>query len=284
MTEKVAKMKIRNPISIVMAFALVFAFTASCRKEVKEPSPVGPSTFAEVLKVSANPNVIGAGNSRKTTNIIANFQKLGAGVEGKTIYFEIADATGTKLSPSVGFFEGQQAVASGVTDGGGNVSMTYFGPLSTEVAADDQTVYIWAKTALLGNDFVFDNTPVHIVPNITKATLVANAFPNVLFATSPRPESLIKATALSGAAPLANRKVYFEILNNLPGHFSDKKRVTFAITNSAGEAEVTYQGPTDNEIGADTGILIRARLETNSVESPGQTIDVTVYINVVKRH
>jgi len=275
-------MKIRNPISIVIAFALVFAFASSCRKEVKEPSPVGPSTFAEILKVSANPNVIAAGDSRQTTNIIANFQKLGAGVEGKTIYFEIGDASGNKLSPSVGFFEGQQAVASGVTDGGGNVYMTYFGPLSTEVTADDETVYIWAKTALLGKDFVFDNTPLHIVPNLTKVTLTANAYPNVLFATSPRPESVIKAVALSGSTPIANRKVFFQILNNLPGHFSDNKKVTFAITNSAGEADVTYLGPTNKEVGADTGIYIRARLETNSAESPGETIDVTVYINVVK--
>jgi hypothetical protein len=285
MTEKVAKMKIRNPISIVIAFALVFAFAASCRKEVKEPSPVGPSTFAEILKVSANPNVIAAGNSRKTTNVIANFQKLGAGVEGKTIYFEIGDASGNKLSPNVGFFEGQQAVASGVTDGGGNVYMTYFGPLSTEVAADDQTVYIWAKTALQGNDFVSDNAPLHIVPDLTKATLIANAYPNVLFATAERPQSVIKAVARSGTNAIANRKVFFSIDSFIPGYFGEhKKKLDFAVTNSAGEAEIIYYGPRKDELGDDINFDITVRIETNSPETPPEeSLYVKVFMKVVKQ-
>jgi prepilin-type processing-associated H-X9-DG protein len=281
MTEKVAKMKIRNPISIVIALALVFALAPSCRKEVQEPSPVGPSTFAEVLRLYASPNVISTGTTRNTTTISARFEKLGVGVGGATIYFEIDDSTGKKAN--VGFFDGNQAITSRVTDDGGSTSLTYFGPLSSELA-DNTTVYITAKTALTGNNFVSEITPIEIVADVTKVIFTANAYPNVLFATDQRPQSVIKAIALSGATPLANRKVFFEILNNLPGRFSDNTRNTFVLTNSAGEADITYLGPTDKELGGDTGIFIRARLETNSVESPGQTLDVTVYINVIKQH
>jgi hypothetical protein len=276
-------MKTKNLMTIILSLAMILPLLTACRKDVSEPSPVGPSTLAALLKVWAAPNVIAAGNTRSTTTIQATLQWWNGTVrEGKTIYFEITNAAGSKVN--IGYFEGQQSVVSKVTDAGGTASVVYYGPLSTEVSESDTEVYIWAKTALEGSEFVFDNTPIHIIPNMTKATLVANAYPNVLFATNTRPESVIKAVARSGTNAIANRKVFFDVDSYIPGYFEGNKKTTYVLTNSAGEAEIIFYGARKDELGSgDIHFYITVRLETNSPESPpDESLYTKVFMKVVK--
>ncbi len=272
-------MKTKNLLALVLSMAVVFAFAASCRKEVTEPSPVGPSTFAEILRLTANPNVISTGVTRNSTNISAKFEKLNVGVAGATIFFEIDDAAGNKVD--LGFFDGNQAVTSRVTDSTGFAHVNYFGPLSSELT-ENTTVFITAKTALTGNDFITEVAPIEIVADVTKIKFTVEAFPNVLIASTTAPESVIKAVALSGSTPIVGRNVVFQVLSGSLGEFSDDSRTTVAMTDSTGTATVTYVGPTKNQIKTDVAVYIRARLETNSIESPGETIFADVYIKVIK--
>ncbi|MHB8095374.1 MAG: Ig-like domain-containing protein [Candidatus Aminicenantales bacterium] len=144
-----------------LGLALLLAFTSCTRDKVGSPSPTGPSTFALVLKVSANPNVIVAGSSRQATTLTANLKNFdGTPVVGRTVYFAINDADNNKIS--VGRFEGNVAVPSRITDGGGNAYITYFGPLKSEISSSG-ILHLWASVAMEGSNFVEDYARIEIL-------------------------------------------------------------------------------------------------------------------------
>ncbi|HEX2694439.1 MAG TPA: hypothetical protein VHP61_01695 [Acidobacteriota bacterium] len=144
-------MNTKRSLFLATGLVLVLAVTACTRNDVDQPSPVGPSTLATILKISANPNVLNAGTHRQSALITVNLTKYdGTPLSGRTVYFEINDAADKRAN--IGFFEGRLSTPSRVTDGGGNAYITYYAPLKTEIRAN-LIVHIWAE--LPGDERIF---------------------------------------------------------------------------------------------------------------------------------
>lgn len=241
---------------IVTALALALGVAACKRNEVEPPSPVGPSTLATVLKVSANPNVITAGSQNAWTTITATLRRFdGTPIAGRTVTFEVCNSAGIQID--VGFFEGHETVLSRQTDGGGNVFLTYYGPLSSDIASST-VVNIWATAAAEGDETIQDYTPINIILDsvTTDILLEVIATPNIINAGTAREHSVIAAyVRRADGMPLAGRTVYFEInddsdVRSHVGYFKEENPVASAVTNSSGRASVTYYGPVKSEIGS----------------------------------
>jgi hypothetical protein len=126
---------------------------------------VGPSSFSVLLKLSASPNVLFAPTrgQRDRSIISASLKRFdGTPLADRTVYFEICDSY--HLRVSIGYFEGDHRVISGQTDAGGNIKVVYYGPLRVELAAST-SVFIWAKAASEGNEFIEDFARVDIFSN-----------------------------------------------------------------------------------------------------------------------
>jgi hypothetical protein len=253
---------------LLLIFCLILSFTVitSCTKDsVEEPSPVGPSGFANSFKVLASPNILFAGfQQRQNTTITAVLRKFnGEPLTGRTVFFEIINATKFQRAHSVGYFEGFQAVATRVTDGNGVVSINYYGPTAEEIPiilcedAEEcaprsnsafDSYYIKAYVAWEGNEIIEEWTPVYFVRDYSDIIFNVSVEPNILLCTNTRPEATIKVFfAVPDGTPLAGRKIFFEIESG-PGNFSDGKVKTFKETGSDGYATMIYRGPTSNEM------------------------------------
>ena len=249
-------MSAKKLLIFTTALALVLGVTACKRHDVDQPSPVGPSTLATVLKVSANPNVIVAGSQHAGTTISVSLRRFdGTPIVGRTVTFEICNSAG--LPVDVGYFEGHETVLSRQTDGGGNISLTYYGPLNTDIASST-LVNIWATAAAEGDETIQDFTPINIILDsvTTDVLLEVVATPNIINAGTDREHSVIAAyVRRADGLPLAGRTVYFEINDDTDvrshiGYFKEENPVASAVTNSNGRASVTYYGPIKSEIGS----------------------------------
>lgn len=239
----------KKKIQYALVFFLVLSvvsWTSCKRNAVQEPSPLGPSGYAYILKLSANPNVIFAGSSRESTTVSAKLSKYdGTPLSGMTILFQVVDAFGTQVN--VGYFENNVSVASKTTDSSGSATVTYYGPLAHELTTD-MTIYVYAYVAWQGHELIAELAPVHVIRDVTELTFELMADPNVLWCSSERPESEIKGIfRKADGTPIVGRKVFFEILSG-KGEFSDGKTKTFAVTDSSGIATVTYVGPKNTEM------------------------------------
>ncbi len=231
------------------------------------------STSPPLLQLAATPNVLIAGNTRESTTVTATFkQSDGVPIPNTDIHFSIRYANGNPAN--LGFYEGNTAVKTETTNQNGTVSVTYYGPLSHEVTADT-TIYIDARVAWEGSDFISGQTPVYLIRDAVDLTFTLIADPNVLQVTDTRPQSQIRAYFKTvDGVPLAGRKVYFDILTG-PGTFegTDARR-TVALTDALGYAVVTYFGPTIDEIDTDQTTTIQAQPETISPYNIKAEVDI----------
>jgi hypothetical protein len=248
-------MNIKKTIILGTGLVLVLAMNACTRHDVDQPSPVGPSTLATVLKVSANPNVINAGTHRAGTTISASLKMYdGSPLADRTVTFEICDAIHSRVN--IGYFENQEGVLSRQTDSGGNITLTYYGPLNSDIEAST-SVNIWATAAAEGNESIEDFAPINIIRDGSSSTVLLDlsADPNVLNAGTHRESATIMATVKSlDGTPLSNRTVYFEIDDANDerahiGYFEGQNPVASRVTNSDGKASVKYFAPVKDEIG-----------------------------------
>jgi hypothetical protein len=156
--------KNKTLILITLSMVLSVFMLTSCRDAVKEPSPIGPSTFAVLLYLNANPNVLSASMAeRPQTTITATLKKYdGTALAGRTLYFEIVDNLGAKLD--LGYFEGNIGVKRLETDGSGTVSVIYYGPLASEIAANG-TIYVRATLSGEGSEFISEKASLYIIRN-----------------------------------------------------------------------------------------------------------------------
>lgn len=270
-------MKPKITVLIVGLIIAAFLPFSSCKRSaVEEPSPVGPSTYAVLLNVSASPNVLFAGSFRETTTITAVLKKFdGAALANETVHFDVRDADGSRSN--FGYLEGQQSVVTRTTDSNGYVTLNYYGPIAQEITGDS-TVHIYATVAWQGKEFIAEFTPVYIIRDVIDIALDLTANPNVILATSKRPESKVIAVAtLVNGVPLVGRRVYFSILSG-PGKFSNGKRKANIVTNASGVASITYIGPKTTEITKDTSVEVRAHLETSTPD----WLHKEVFIYVIK--
>jgi predicted component of type VI protein secretion system len=265
-------MNAKKLLILAIGLVLVLAGIACTRKGVDQPSPVGPSTLATVLKVSASPNVISAGTQRAGTTISASLKRFdGTPLADRTVYFEIRDAAFNRVY--IGNFEGQTSDLSKQTDSGGNVTFVYYGPLESEIEAST-SVYIWAKAAAEGNEFIEDSAQIDIIRGSSSlaAVLKVSASPNVIAAGANRQSTTVTAslTRLDGT-PLADRAVYFEIGDSAHtpvyiGYFEGQTSVISKQTNAQGIINLVYTGPLSSEITASTSVYIWAKAASEGIE------------------
>ncbi len=278
-------MKQKIKFIFILALVLSFVFSPSCkRKALEEPSPVGPSSLSIILTLTTNPNVITAGSSRQATSVTASLRKYdGTPIANTDIYFEIHDSSGNRAY--VGYFEGNQSVASKTTNSNGKAKVTYYGPLADEVA-QNTTVYIYASATWKGEDFIYEVAPLDIVRNYEDVIIELLATPNVLVAGTYRGVSNIIATVKdTGGAPLANATIIFKIpvddSGNPLGYFGNNETVVTTSTDSQGKAEVTYFGPTEDEVSEDTTVEIKSWLP-DFVDEQGQCFSTTTSVCIVR--
>lgn len=154
-------MKTKRALTFALGLVLLLASFACTRHDVGTPSPVGPSSFSVLLKLSASPNVIASGSHRQGTTITATLKRFdGTPLVDRTIYFEICKANHSRVN--IGYFEGMTRFLSRLTDSGGNITLVYYGPLSSEIKAST-SVFIWGRAASEGNEFIEDFAQVNIV-------------------------------------------------------------------------------------------------------------------------
>ncbi len=266
----------KTTIIIIVSLALAISSFYSCKRSaVEEPSPLGPSTFAILLHLNANPNVLFAGlTTRQMTTITATLKKYdGTAIAGKAIFFETINGAGTRVD--LGYFEGNMALQSKSTDSSGAVRINYYGPLSEEISANT-TLYVRATVAWEGSQFIYETAPLYVVRDADQISFTVEAIPAVIYAGDSNPTSEIRARVLIGGAPVEDYPVYF-ILEGDIGIFADGLRHTYALTNGEGIASITYIGPTWVEISSnEVTVTIKAVLT--------QTVSETVTIKIIRKH
>lgn len=162
--EKVITMKTnKKPIVMTVALALIlFTFYSCQRTAIDEPSPLGPSSIASILKLTASPNVLFAGiTDRPPTDVVAKLtQYTGAPLSGRTVFFEVVNSSGTRMD--LGYFDQELAVQTITTGADGTARTTYYGPLKKELT-HDRHLYIRATVAWEGSQFIKDETTLWII-------------------------------------------------------------------------------------------------------------------------
>ena len=257
-------MKGKKILILIVSFSLLLIISTSCQRDtIEEPSPVGPSTLAVLLKVSTSTNVLFAGTNRQTATITAVLQKYdGTPMAGYTIYFELRDDQGFPVY--LGYFGDNQSTASTTTNSSGEASVVYYGPLAEELTTNTQ-IYIQAIVAGTGKEYIVEKVPVYLIRNLIEFSFTAYADPNILWCTSTAPESLITAKVkLVNGVPLSGIPIHFKILSG-QGEFENGKRNMSAQTDANGQAQVIYLGPTKNELPTDhSWVTIRVLLESSA--------------------
>jgi len=268
-------MNIKRALTFGLGLALLLASSSCTRDAVETPSPVGPSSFSVILKVSASRNVIYAGEERDLSTISASLKRYdGTPLPGKTVYFEICDATHARID--IGYFEGMEKVISRQTDGGGNISFMYQGPLNQEIDANT-AVYIWATVASEGNEFIEDFAQVHVVRDSSSAGILEiSANPNVVYASAGgekmRQWSTVTTSLMSpDGTPIVGKTIYFDIgdADHVPvevGFFEGGTLVLAKKTDSEGMISLIYHAPLREELKESTTVYIWATVASEGDE------------------
>ncbi len=269
---------------------------------------ISDSTY--VIIASSSPGTIMATDSRGKSTIQASLRKRdGGALGGKKLIFEIfADAEGTTKS-DFGYFEGHTTVKTVTTDGGGNASVAYFGPTSSEIeyfappatpaAGEDpanpanQTVYIRVTAAVErpdSQDSVFENARVDIICEPVKYVVELRAYPAVLLAGTTRQPSDIVMTVKRNSKVVTGKKAYFLVQSPALGWFKDTKTAqTQDVLDGNGQAKVVYLGPLASELGQEeVGVIIEGRFVIDTKQPPVGTegppqYKRQVYIHVVRQ-
>jgi len=154
-------MNAKKSLTLATGLVLVLALTSCTRHDVDQPSPVGPSTLATVLKVSANPNVMDAGIDRRSSMIVVSLKKYdGTPIAGRAVFLEVNDATDKRAH--IGYFTGDDIVATRVTDGGGNAYIKYYAPVKDEIRTST-IIHIWASVPGDERTFLQEYTEIYII-------------------------------------------------------------------------------------------------------------------------
>lgn len=273
--KRMGKMKTKIKHLVIVSLGFLLIFTSTCKRDkLEDPSPLGPSTIAVILNISASPNVINAGFTNQSTTITATLKKYnGVALSGKTLYFEIRDALGNKID--VGYFEGNKLVESKVTDENGVASVVYYGPYADEIA-DNTNVYIWVTYSSEGEELVANNTIVSIIRETIEQAITLSISPSVLFAGDKRESAIITAKT-----PFQYYQLIFRVgdENGDPiatggGFFKGNVSVRQKRTDAKGEASVTYMAPLSSEVTSNTTVYIWVDLAAGITGKYSAPIDI----------
>lgn len=156
------KKKIKYLVIIPLGFLLI-CFSSCKREELEAPSPFGPAGFAILMEMTANPNVLLAGNTRQTSQITTTLTAFdGEPLANRTVIFEITNRLGNRID-NFGYFSGYKTVLTAVTNQNGTISLTYYGPLRGELRTVDKAIYIWGTLVHYGKEIISENTKIKAV-------------------------------------------------------------------------------------------------------------------------
>jgi hypothetical protein len=154
-------MKTKRVLTLALGFVLLLALSACTRHDVGTPSPVGPSSYTVLLKLSASPNVLAGGSDRQSSTVSVSLKRFdGTPLAGRTVHFAIRDVNYNRVN--IGFFEGLTCCLSKVTDANGDITFLYYGPTNSEISAG-WSIFIWGVVALEDNEFIDEFTKINIV-------------------------------------------------------------------------------------------------------------------------
>jgi hypothetical protein len=149
--------------SITVFLALALFALNSCKSDtISEPSPLGPSSMAVVFDMTANPNVIVAGErQRQISGITATLTKYdGIPFSDRTVLFEVVNEAGKRVS--LGYLDGELSMQAVTTDSNGTAKAYYAGPLKNEIRGNTD-IYIRATVVWEGSQHFQDAVQVFIV-------------------------------------------------------------------------------------------------------------------------
>jgi hypothetical protein len=148
---------------ITVSLALLVFTSDSCKNDIiNQPSPVGPSSIATILDLTANPNVIVAGKrDRQTAEITATLTRYdGAPISDRTVLFEVVNKDGWR--EHLGYLDGELSMQPVATDADGTARTRYYGPLRNEIQTNIE-LFIRATVVWEGSQFIQDMTPLYII-------------------------------------------------------------------------------------------------------------------------
>lgn len=158
------KTKIRYLIIFPLCFLLICL--SSCQREkVEELDPFGPAGFAILVKMTANPNVLLAGNTRQTSIVTTTVTAYdGEPLANRTVIFEVKDWTGNRTT-DLGYIAGYKEVVSAVTNSNGTISLLFYGPLKEDLPSGDfhKHVYIWASLVHHGREYITEVIEITLI-------------------------------------------------------------------------------------------------------------------------
>ena len=146
-----------NKRSVLMLFALgtaVLALAGCQRSEIDEPGPTGPSSVYLTFSLTATPNVLYATTTRPSAEIRGTLMEGQNPVRNAAVFFTVYAGPGT--------FQDYTRRVLVFTDSAGNASVTYIGPLKSEIGGD-QDVLIRAQVETSSPNFIYKDTFVHVL-------------------------------------------------------------------------------------------------------------------------
>lgn len=155
------KTKIRYLIIFPLGFLLICL--SSCQREkVEELDPFGPAGFAILVKMTANPNVLLAGNTRQTSIVTTTVTTYdGEPLANRTVIFVLKDGWGNITD--LGYFQGYKNILTAVTNGNGTISLMYYGPLKNDLNDEDKWIYVWATLVHYGREVISETTTIKVI-------------------------------------------------------------------------------------------------------------------------
>jgi hypothetical protein len=142
-------------IGLTILLAAGLAFGPACqRSSLSEPGPVGPSTIYQTFTLSVSTDVIMAGTTRTPVEVKAVVKQGNAPVKDDIVYFTITSG--------VGYFSDFTTRVAVSTNENGVASVTYLGPLKSEIASD-VTTYFRAQLQTDQVEPIYKDIWVHIL-------------------------------------------------------------------------------------------------------------------------
>ena len=206
----------------------------------------------------ADPNVLLVTDSHPTSQLKAYLKTVdGVPLSGRKIYFDILSGPGE--------FAGGTRRTFATTDSSGFATVTYFGPLISEIDSD-QTVTIQGQPETSSPFDIQEQVDIQLIreESVPVPQLSLTASPNVLVAGDERESSTVTATLKwLNETPVPNTEIHLDIRdaagNQLDlGSFASDTAVTTIITLENGTATVRYFGPLSSELTSNTTIYITA--------------------------
>ena len=142
-------------IGLTILLAAGLAFGPACKREaLSEPGPVGPSTIYQTFTLSVSTDVILAGTTRIPVEVKAVVKQGNAPVKGDIVFFTITSG--------VGYFSDFTTRVAVATNENGVASVTYLGPLKSEIVSD-VTTYIRAQLQTDQVEPIYKDIWIHIL-------------------------------------------------------------------------------------------------------------------------